>query len=52
VRVTFTILQELIDNLLIQFSDIASPTFQPPLKTMEQVEMLGDRVRGVTLFPQ
>ena len=50
VRVMLSILHELIDDPLVEFSEIAAPPFEPSVERTKRIDVLSDRVCGVTLF--
>ena len=49
-RVMLSILQALIDDPLVEISEIAALPFEPPLEKTKQIDVLSDRVCGVALF--
>ncbi len=49
-RVMLSILQELIDDPLVEISEIAASPFEPSVEGTKRIDVLSDRVCGVALF--
>lgn len=49
-RVTLSILQELVDDPLVEFPEIVASPFEPSVERTKRIYVLSDRVCDVTLF--